>query len=618
MLKVSGLKKSYGKQVIFDGVDFVVGRGERVGLVGRNGHGKSTLFRIILGLEEPDAGEISLPRHYRTGHLSQHLKFSEDTVLKEACLSLPVMEDGTDESYKAEAVLMGLGIQEGLFHRDPSELSGGYQVRLSLAKVLVSEPDLLLLDEPTNYLDIVSVRWLGKFLRNWRGELMLITHDRDFMDSITTHTVAIHRLKIRKVSGPTRKLYSQIVMEEEIHEQTRLNEDKKRKETEKFINRFRASATKASAVQSRIKALEKKGRLEELSSVKTLDFEFNGAPFMGKWLMEAKGLSFGYADGSPLFSGLNLSIGKRDRIAIIGKNGKGKTTLLNVLAGEVPPSAGSVIPHQNLKIAYFGQTNIERLNPLNTIEEELIKAHPDYSRAAARRAAGVMMFEGDAALKKIDVLSGGEKSRVLMGKLLLTPANMLLLDEPTNHLDMESIDSLIEAVDAFDGAVMIVTHSEMILDAVAERLIVFDGGGVALFEGSYREFLEKVGWESERAAASTENKQQKGSNRKELRKIRADLISERQKALGPIKKRMAVIEEEIVTLEKSVEEAGHELLKASERAEAGEITRLSKIYHASKDRIDVLFDMLDAVNAEHDSKSREFEERLNGLGREGV
>src|SRR4030066_16990 len=304
MLKVSCLEKTYGRQVIFDNVSFVINPGERVGLVGRNGHGKTTLFRMILGEEHPDAGFISVPSYYTSGHLSQHIHFTEDTVLKEGCLSLPVSEDGVDESYKVETILMGLGFSVDDFNRNPNEFSGGYQVRLNPAKALVSEPNLLLLDEPTNYLDILSIRWLTQFLRTWKNELILITHDRAFMDSVTTHTMGLHRCRIRKIAGPTMKLYDQIAQEEGIHEQTRLNDEKTRREAEAFINRFRAQATKARAVQSRIKALEKKEQLGKLDQIKTLDFEFRRAPFAGKRLLTAEELTFSFApEISPLIRG---------------------------------------------------------------------------------------------------------------------------------------------------------------------------------------------------------------------------------------------------------------------------------------------------------------------------
>jgi len=306
--------------------------------------------------------------------------------------------------------------------------------------------------------------------------------------------MGIHRQKIRKIAGPTHKLYQQILMEEEVYEQTRINEDKKRKEVEQFINRFRALANRASLVQSKIKALQRKGRLEKMSRIKDLEFEFVPAPFTGKWLIEVKDLSFSFEpESSPLIDGLNLIVGKSDRIAVIGKNGKGKTTLLNLLAGEMPPLRGEVARHQHLKLAYFGQTNIQRLSPEKTVEEEILDARPDYNRGAARTICGIMMFEGDAALKKVKVLSGGEKSRVLLGKLIVSPANLLMLDEPTNHLDMESIDSLLEAIDAFEGAVVIVTHSEMILHTVATRLIVFDDDRVRFLKAHTRIFSTGAG-----------------------------------------------------------------------------------------------------------------------------
>jgi ATP-binding cassette, subfamily F, member 3 len=528
MIQVNNLDKCYGRQVIFDKAGFTLNPGERVGLVGRNGHGKTTLFKMLLGQDRPDSGVISIPGGYRIGHLSQHISFSEDTVLKEACLSLPENEDGIDETYKAEIILMGLGFTLEDLTLNPLDLSGGYQVRLNLAKVLVSDPNLLLLDEPTNYLDILSLRWLTQFLRNWKKELIIITHDRTFMDGVTTHTMAIHRCRMRKEAGPTEKVYQQLLMEEEIHEKSRVNDDRKRKETEDFINRFRAKASKASAVQSRIKALQKKDRLEKLTEIKDLDFSFKAASFTGKVLMEVSDLSFSFDHGSaPLIDGLTFSVGKRDRIAIIGKNGKGKTTLLNLLAKELKAESGSVRHHDQLKKAYFGQTNVNRLNLHKTVEEEIMDVHPDVGRGAARKICGIMMFPGDHALKKISVLSGGEKSRVLLGKLLVSPSNMLMLDEPTNHLDMESNDSLVEAIDAFNGPVILVTHSEMMLHALATRLIVFDDGKVTLFEGTYQDFLDRVGWKSENEYGAPRVKKNasftRSVNKKQLRRERAEL-----------------------------------------------------------------------------------------------
>ena len=622
MIQVGNLSKAYGQQVVFDDIGFTVNAGERIGLVGRNGHGKTTLFKMILGEERPDDGIISIPNNYKVGHLSQHISFTEESVLKEGCLGLRPAEDGRDETYKVEAILMGLGFSADDFMRNPLELSGGYQIRLNLAKLLISEPNLLLLDEPTNYLDILSIRWLIQFLRNWKNELILITHDRDFMDSVTTHTMGIHRCTIRKIEGPTQKLYEQILMEEEVYEKTRINEEKKRKETELFINRFRAQATRASAVQSKIKALQKKEKLEKISEIKNLDFEFRSEPFWGKWLVEANDLSFSFApEVPPLIDKLSMTIGKDDRIAIIGKNGKGKTTLLNLLAGELMPLSGSVTHNPKLKLAYFGQTNIQRLDSQKTVEEEILDTLPEYNRRAARNICGIMMFEGDKALKKISVLSGGEKSRVLLGKLLVSPANLLLLDEPTNHLDMESIDSLLEAIDAFEGAVMIVTHSEMILHAIATRLIVFDDGKVSVFEGTYQDFLGRVGWKNEINSRAVNrqngddqnNGQTKNTNKKDMRRMRAELINSRSRILGALQKGIAEVEETIMQLEGQIEKDTQALLDASVKGSGESIKTLSKSIHESKARIDTLFDELAALTEDLNTKSGEFEERLRDL-----
>jgi ATP-binding cassette, subfamily F, member 3 len=622
MIQVSNLSKSYGTQVVFDDVSFTVNPGERIGLVGRNGSGKTTLLRMITGEAKPDTGAISIPSNYTVGYLSQHLQFRKDTVLKEGCLGLKPADDGRDESYKVEAILMGLGFSIEDFSRNPLDLSGGFQVRLNLAKLLVSEPNLLLLDEPTNYLDIVSIRWLTRFLKEWKGELILITHDREFMDGVTTHTMGIHRNKIRKIAGPTHKLYQQILMEEEVYEQTRVNEEKKRKDTEQFINRFRAQATRARAVQSKIKALQRNGRLEKMSGVKDLEFAFVSAPFSGKWLMEAKDISFSFEpEGPSLINSLSLAIGKKDRIAVIGKNGKGKTTLLNLLAGELQPRAGEVIHHSQLKLAYFGQTNIQRLSPGKTVEEEILDVQPDYHRGAARRICGIMMFEGDSALKKVSVLSGGEKSRVLLGKLIVSPANLLLLDEPTNHLDMESVDSLVEAIDAFEGAVVIVTHSDMILHAVATKLIVFDNDSVKVFDGTYQDFLDRGGWKDEALpvrSAQDSGQKSNGTSRKDFKRMKAELINSRSRTLTPLQARISEVEEEITLLEQGLGHDTQALIDASVKGEGESIRQMNRSIHESRKKIDILFDELEMLTDTLDTKSREFEERLDALkGAEG-
>lgn len=619
MLTVTGLTKSYGKEIILDDVTFTVNRGERTGFTGRNGSGKTTLLRLIVGEEETDSGTISMPRGYTARYLSQHIRFTEKTVLKEACANMHAADDGRDESYRVKSILLGLGFSPHRFDFDPRMLSGGYQVRLNLAKILVSEPNLLLLDEPTNYLDIVSIRWLTQFLRAWKNEIILVTHDRAFMDSVTTHTMGIHRKKIRKVAGDTEKLYQQIIQEEEIYEKTRINDQRKRNEIEQFINRFRAQASRAKAVQSKIRMLEKHEKKGKLTDERSLDFAFKTAPFPGKWLVEIDDLSFSFSEeGPPIINGLRMAVKKKDRIAVIGKNGKGKTTLLKLIAGELSPRQGTIRPNLNLMTAYFGQMNIDRLDPGKTVLEEVLSAHTEYALGSARAICGAMLFEDEKALKKISVLSGGERSRVMLGKILARPANMILLDEPDNHLDAVSIDALIEAIDDFDGAVLIVTHSEMILKAIATRLVVFDAGSVSLFEGGYTDFLERVGWSDEQAIATPDveinrEETQKMPTRKDLRKLRAQIIGDKSRALTPLKKHITELERDITQLESGIDRDNKALIEASKNGEGEKIESLSLSIHNARNRIEGLFEELNMATGEYERKSEVFETQLNEL-----
>ena len=620
MLEIENLSKSYGSQTLFDEVNVNINRGERVGLVGRNGHGKTTLLRLLTGEENPDSGSIVVPRGYRIGYLHQQLDFTLPTVLEEASLGLA--EDEKDQTWRAEKVLAGLGFSARDMASPPETFSGGYQVRLNLARLLVSRPDLLLLDEPTNFLDIVAIRWLEKFFLSWRGELLIITHDRSFMDSVTTHIMGIHRRKVRKMVGDTGKYYNQIALEEEVHEKSRQNIEKKRRQTEQFIRKFRAKARLVGLVQSRIRTLEKQKVPERLDAIRTLDFSFTKAPFEGKVMAEASELTYRWSPDSPdLFRKLRLTIGKGDRIAVVGPNGRGKSTFLRVLAGELDPTEGEVRVHNRTRKGFFGQTNIQRLEPNRTVVEELLAVEPDRSLAKARSVSGTMMFEGDSALKKVSVLSGGEKSRVLLGRLLLEPHNLLLLDEPTNHLDMDSCEALLDALEAFEGAVVIVTHNEMFLHSLAEKLLVFDRGGASLFEGTYHDFLNEVGWESEEETEE-KGKRQKGrrerpgeksdvkENKKELRKERVRLQQERTRIMGPYQKRIKDLEQRIAGLESEIERVNGELVEASGAGEGQLIAELSKLLHSLTQKVEKGYDELMTASEELEGLEREWEGRV--------
>ena len=496
MLKLEHIAKSFNGKEIFNNINFILNDNEKAALIGRNGCGKSTLLKIIDKVLEADAGQITMSKNYRIGYLQQYINFTEKTILEEACLSLP--EHKKDNFWEAEIILQNVGFTMDDMNKSPNEFSGGWQIRLNLAKLLISEPDLLLLDEPTNYLDIISVRWLKDFLKNWRGAILVVSHDRQFLNDIITHTIIIHRGKSKKITGNIEDMYAQIADEEETYEKTRINEEKKRERTQKFIDRFRYKATKAKQVQSRVKMLEKMEEKEKLEDIQNLEFDFTYKDIItNKPFVEVKNLIFGYEQNNLLINKFSLKIEKGDRICVIGRNGKGKSTLLKLLNRELQPIAGTIDINKKVEIGYFGQMNIERLNLNNTIEQELWSIDEKIPRGKILNTAGVMMFSGDDYMKKISVLSGGEKSRVLLGKIILQPCNLLLLDEPTNHLDMESSIALIEALNNFDGASITVTHNEDFLNNLATKLIVFDNNKVFVFEGNYENFLDEVGWVEE-------------------------------------------------------------------------------------------------------------------------
>ena len=501
MITIKDLRVEFGAKVLFENVNLSIGYGERIGLIGRNGSGKSTFLKVLLGEINPDEGKIDIDDHYTLGYLSQFLNFKFDTLLDEVCSVLEA--DRVHEAWMGEKILMGLGFSEADLFKSPNEFSGGYQVKINLAKVLLQEPNMLLLDEPTNYLDIYAIRWLGDFLKKWKGELILITHDKSFMDSVITHTVIIHREQLRKIRGSTGKIREQIAKEEEIYETTRLAEEKKRKDVEDWARKFGAKASKAAQAKSRLKQIEKIEVKESLGDIHNLNFRFSHTPFISNtYLIEAKNIYFHYTKEKPLIKDLSFNLKADDKVCVIGKNGNGKSTLLKIISSELQPLNGEISKNQKIKTGYFGQTNISTLNEKLNIIEELETLNKDPNRigpqleySKIRAICTQMMFANEQAYKKISMLSGGEKSRVMLGKIILTPSNLLLLDEPTNHFDIESCESLMEAIKEFEGAVVMVTHNEYFLNNIANKLIVFDGGKTFYFNGTYPQFLEDIGWQ---------------------------------------------------------------------------------------------------------------------------
>ena len=611
MIELVNISKSYPTNELYSGLDLRLNAGNKVGLVGRNGSGKSTLFKLILGEEQPESGEIAIPKNYKIGALKQYFDFTEKTLLEETALALS--EEDKYNIYKAEKILFGLGFTQEDLEKAPKEFSGGYQIRINLAKLLLTEPNMLLLDEPTNYLDILSIRWLKAFLKSFEGEVILITHDRDFMDSVCTHTMGIIRKSAFMVQGGTQKFYELLANNEEHYEKQKIAQEKKIKELEEFIAKNKARAATATLAQSKVKILEKMDVMDDLQYDANLKFDFNYKETAAKFLVEIKDVSFGYSADTILFKDITFALNKGETIGIIGKNGKGKSTLLNVIAGELKPLTGTVDFHSSTVFGHFGQTNISHLNLNNTVMDEIHSTNVKLPESTIRGIAGLMMFSGDNAKKKISLLSGGEKSRVMLGKIIAKDVNLLFLDEPTNHLDMDSIEALTNAIKAFEGSCIIVTHSEDLLRAVCDRLIVFTNDGADYFNGTYDEFLEKIGWDEDDSMEQKKPKDKPKINKKEIKKLRAAVVSEKSKATAPLKKEIQACEEEILKLEALLDETQNELTRLTSKGDNHAITEVSKNVAKYEKQIEEKYEALVPKQTQLDALNAEFEKKLEEL-----
>ncbi|MBX5484920.1 MAG: ABC-F family ATP-binding cassette domain-containing protein [Myxococcaceae bacterium] len=594
------LSVAFGSRVLFDDASFTIGPKDRIGLVGPNGSGKSTLMRILAGVQTPDEGTVQYQRRARAGYLPQELQeLPQGMVIDAVMASVPgrtslearlsdlqrALEESTDETeqlelaqeladlhtelehfddrygrHRAERILRGLGFPAEWLNRDTSTLSGGWRMRAALAGLLLQDPDLLLLDEPTNHLDLPTLTWFDGFLRRTGKALVLISHDRAFLNRQVNRILALEVEGLRAYPGDFEAYKSQRALELEQLRAQAARVEARRAELQAFIDRFRAKATKARQAQSRMKMLE---RLEEVVVVKdrdTVRFRFPPVPTPGREVVSITGVRKAYG-ATRLYDDVNLSLRRGQRVAVVGVNGAGKTTLLKLVAGELAPDAGRIELGHNVVMGYYAQHHADTLDRNATILEEIQALVPDRPQSFARGVLGTFLFSGDDVDKRIGVLSGGERARVALAKLLVRPANLLLMDEPTNHLDLDSSEALIEALRHYEGTLLFVSHNRSFLNQLATDVWEVRDRRVTPFPGNLDDYLYKLSLEQasrDPEVAEAESGQPPVDARplsdKERRRIEAEARQRLSRIAGPIKKEIARIEARIAELERATKE----------------------------------------------------------------
>jgi ATPase subunit of ABC transporter with duplicated ATPase domains len=540
MISFSRINKQYGRQVLFVDASFQLNSGEKVGLVGPNGAGKTTLFRMIVGEESPDDGEVTVPRKATIGYFRQDVEeMSGRSVLDEAiagsgrvgdlhhelealqhAMTDPDRADEMDkilerfgevqEEYdhlggyalesQAREVLHGLGFDDARIDGDVGALSGGWKMRVAMARVLLGRPDVLLMDEPTNHLDIESIIWLESFLRNYPGALLMTSHDRDFMNRLVSRIAEIDGGEITAYTGNYDFYERERALREANREAAYARQQAMLAKEQRFIERFSAHAAKAAQVQSRVKALEKIEKIELPKKREIVRFDFRPPPRSGDQVAVIEDVHKAYGP-RVVYDGLSLTIRRGERWCVMGRNGAGKSTLLKMVSGALDPDQGSITLGASLKIGYFAQQALDVLDPSLTVWEQIQKDFPRESVGALRNLLGAFQFSGDDVEKSVRALSGGEKTRLAMARMLLYPPNFLVLDEPTNHLDMATKEMLIEALRDFDGTMLFVSHDRAFLRGLANRVLELGGeSGVDAephaYPGSYVEYVQRSGHEA--------------------------------------------------------------------------------------------------------------------------
>jgi ATP-binding cassette subfamily F protein 3 len=628
MLTVAGLSKAFGGRQLFDDVSLTLQSGERVGLVGPNGAGKSTLLKIILGRESPDAGEVTFIRGTRFGYLPQESEPAGNEIVLDIAVPHDHEHDGQFVA-KAKQILASLGFKQSDFARPARELSGGWVMRAHLARLLVQEPDVLMLDEPTNHLDLETLLWFQDYLRNYPGAILLISHDREFLNRLCTHVVEIRASRVLRFTGNYDEYLEQRAATEVTLIATAKAQQREIDRMQLFVDRFRAKNTKAAQAQSKLKQIE---RLKE-DMVETPDgpgptvgFRFPQPQRSGHRVITLKHVKFGYESKpegrdalsvsaalrrdeprvlseqqlSPaklIYENLNFEAERGQRIVLVGPNGAGKSTLLKLLAGVHQPQAGERRLGHNAKSGYFAQHRAQMLNLNHTVLQEALDTTQRITEQFVRTVLGSFLFRGDDVFKPVSVLSGGEKSRLALVKLLLDPPNLLLMDEPTTHLDLASVDALIEALQPYEGTLIFISHDVHFIRVLANHVVRVENGRLRHFTGGYQYYLEKTS-QSARAALTSGGRdgmlpsQNSGTaarrlspDRKGQKRFEAEHRQARSRKRQEIQKRINSLEKEITELETREKELTAELEKPETYATGGRAMEVNRELMEVHDRL---------------------------------
>ncbi len=592
MIDLSNISLQFGGNYLFENINFKINSGDKISLVGANGTGKSSLLKIIYGTLQPESGKVFKQKNINIGYLPQeNVTHKDKSLLQEALSALSGIVDlrnkeseitfllgqNPDEdsrmdlinqlgevhheleeldSYTAESkvkkILLGLGFNEEDFERITNEFSGGWQMRIALAKILISQNDLLLMDEPTNHLDIDSLEWLIDFLKNYQGALLIVSHDKHFINEVTNKTLEIYLNKFFRYNGNYDAYLKYKEERDKLVENQFIQQQKKIKETEKFIERFRYKATKAKQVQSRIKQLEKIDLIELPENKSEINIKFPEPPQSGKINIELDSISKSYGE-KKIFEKVNFKVNKGDKIAFVGSNGAGKTTLAKIIAGEITFNSGNRIIGHNTIISYYAQDVADNLNPDMDILEAVENISAEKTIGQLRSLLGAFLFSADDVFKKIGVLSGGEKSRVALAKILLTKSNFIILDEPTNHLDMSSKEVLLKALQNFSGSLILVSHDIDFLKPLVNKVVEIKNGLIKEYPGGIEYYLQKR--EEYLQQEQVFKKPEKDtSNRKDQKRYEAELRQKKYNATRELNTKIKNLEKTITGLEKKEKE----------------------------------------------------------------